>query len=131
MGAVSGWLGFRLARYLSAEVHQHSSNAPDCPVCFDEMLRLRHHSLLAPRDFDVSPYFAVIKPTLDAGFDFHALIWSSIDGPENLSPRNTSQTTSKAQETLNGKESFKFCVTGDAWTWLSRVEACCVLEPAS
>ena len=28
MGAVSGWLGFSLARYLSAEVHQHSSAPP-------------------------------------------------------------------------------------------------------
>jgi hypothetical protein len=28
MGTISGWLGFRLARYLSAEVHQHSSAPP-------------------------------------------------------------------------------------------------------
>jgi len=58
-------------------------DAPDCPACFAEILRLRHHSLFAPRDFDVSPYFAVVKPMLDAGFDFHALTWSSIDGEEN------------------------------------------------
>lgn len=33
-----------------------------------EVLHVRHHSLYAPRDFDVSPYFAVIKPTLELGW---------------------------------------------------------------
>ena len=35
----------------------------------------KHHSLLTPRDFDVSPYFAIIKPTVECGFDFHNLEW--------------------------------------------------------
>ena len=46
-----------------------------CPGCMDEILHVRHHSLFAPRDFDVSPYFAVIKPTLETGFDHRALTW--------------------------------------------------------
>lgn len=50
-------------------------DCPDCPHCVQEILKVRHHSLFAPRDFDVSPYFAVIKPSLGAGFDFHALNW--------------------------------------------------------
>lgn len=40
-----------------------------------EWLTVRHHSLFAPRDFDVSPYFKIVKPTLEAGFDPHALEW--------------------------------------------------------
>ena len=32
---------------------------------------MRHHSLFTPRDFDVSPYFSVIKPTIEVGFNFH------------------------------------------------------------
>jgi len=52
-----------------------NDDRPDCPACFNEILSVRHHSLFAPRDFDVSPYFQVIKPTLEAGFDFHALTW--------------------------------------------------------
>ncbi len=32
---------------------------------------MRHASLFAPRDFDVSPYFSVIKPTIEVGFNFH------------------------------------------------------------
>lgn len=51
------------------------SKDPMCPGCVDEILHVRHHSLFAPRDFDVSPYFAVIKPTLEAGFDHRTLTW--------------------------------------------------------
>jgi hypothetical protein len=41
-----------------------------------EILHIRHHSLYAPRDFDLSPYFEIIKPTLVAGFDHRTLMWS-------------------------------------------------------
>lgn len=51
------------------------AGSPDCPGCVEEVLQVRHHSLFAPRDFDVSPYFEVVKPTIAAGFDFHALQW--------------------------------------------------------
>jgi len=48
---------------------------PMCPGCMGEILHVRHHSLFVPRDFDVSPYFAVIKPTLASGFNHRALAW--------------------------------------------------------
>ena len=35
-----------------------------------EILDIRHYSLYAPRDFDISPYFAVVKPTIERGFDY-------------------------------------------------------------
>ncbi|MFN0116348.1 MAG: lipo-like protein [Paracoccaceae bacterium] len=41
-----------------------------------EILHIRHHSLYTPRDFDLSPYFAVIKPTIEAGFDYRTMTWS-------------------------------------------------------
>ena len=40
-----------------------------------EILHIRHHSLFAPRDFDLSPYFAIIKPTVEGGFDYRTLTW--------------------------------------------------------
>lgn len=40
-----------------------------------EILHIRHHSLFTPRDFDLSPYFEVIKPTLEHGFDYKRLEW--------------------------------------------------------
>ena len=35
----------------------------------------RHFTHFTPRDFDLSPYFQVIKPTLAKGFDPHSLQW--------------------------------------------------------
>jgi hypothetical protein len=44
-----------------------------------EILHIRHHSLFAPRDFDISPYFEIIKPTLDDDFDHRRLAWANND----------------------------------------------------
>jgi hypothetical protein len=41
-----------------------------------EVLHIRHHSLYTPRDFDISPYFATVKPTIEQGFDYRDLIWA-------------------------------------------------------
>lgn len=35
-----------------------------------EILHIRHHSLYTPRDFDLSPYFRIVKPTIEFGFDY-------------------------------------------------------------
>ena len=39
----------------------------------------RHYSHYVPRDFDLSPYFRVVKPSLELGFDFHKINWSEGD----------------------------------------------------
>ena len=43
---------------------------------YNEVLQIRHHSLYVPRDFDMSPYFNIVKPTLNGAFDPHTLEWS-------------------------------------------------------
>lgn len=51
----------------------------ECKHCREtvrEILHIRHHTLFTPRDFDVSPYFKVIKPTIETGFDFRQLDWN-------------------------------------------------------
>ena len=40
-----------------------------------EVLHIRHHSLFTPRDFDLSPYFEIVKPTIAHGFDYKRLEW--------------------------------------------------------
>ena len=50
-----------------------------------EILHIRHHSLFAPRDFDISPYFEVVKPTLVAGFDYRALTWADDQAADAIS----------------------------------------------
>lgn len=39
-------------------------------------LTARAYAHTVPRDFDVSPYFEIIKPTLQAGFDYRDLEWA-------------------------------------------------------
>jgi hypothetical protein len=48
-----------------------------------EILHIRHHSLFTPRDFDVSPFFAVVKPTIETGFDYKNIQWDRSPAPEH------------------------------------------------
>ncbi|HPD94171.1 MAG TPA: lipo-like protein [Pararhodobacter sp.] len=41
-----------------------------------QVWRPRSPTLIVPRDFDLSPYFAVVKPTLTHGFDHHRIPWA-------------------------------------------------------
>jgi len=38
-----------------------------------QIYHIKHHSLFTPRDFDVSPYFRIIKPTLEKGFEYQKM----------------------------------------------------------
>jgi hypothetical protein len=68
---------FQSVRYpILPDIETQPANRDDCPGCVEEILRIRHHSLFVPRDFDVSPYFQVIKPTLAHGFDYRRFKWS-------------------------------------------------------
>ncbi len=40
-----------------------------------ELMHIRHHSLFAPRDFDISPYFQIVKPELYTEFDYLTIDW--------------------------------------------------------
>ncbi|MDN3516449.1 lipo-like protein [Aquisalimonas lutea] len=44
--------------------------------CVQRTMRRRHHTLFTPRDFDISPYFAVVKPVLEHEFDPSTLPWA-------------------------------------------------------
>jgi hypothetical protein len=46
------------------------------PFVQGEIDHIRKKGLYTPRDFDVSPYFSILKPGLDDGFDYHSLIWA-------------------------------------------------------
>ena len=57
-----------------------------------EIFHIRHHSLFTPRDFDLSPYFKIIKPQLNPAFDHRRIDWEAeevadkthmIDPPRN------------------------------------------------
>jgi len=60
-----------------------------------EMLHIRHHSLFTPRDFDVSPFFAIIKPTIEHGFDYKVLRWGDRLEKTEVAPPQTSEKKPK------------------------------------
>jgi hypothetical protein len=43
-----------------------------------DILEIRHSSLYAPRDFDISPFFALVKPTIERGFDYRSMAWAHL-----------------------------------------------------
>src|SRR6056300_711588 len=45
------------------------------------LLYRRHFTHYTPRDFDLSPYFRIVKPTLEQGFDHRTLRWGNVDEP--------------------------------------------------
>ena len=68
---------FQSIRYpILPVIESAGADSPDCPGCMREILHVKHHSLFTPRDFDVSPYFQVLKPELPEDFDYHGLSWA-------------------------------------------------------
>jgi Permuted papain-like amidase enzyme, YaeF/YiiX, C92 family len=45
------------------------------------LLEIRHSSLYTPRDFDISPYFEVVKPTIVKGFNYKKMHWADLPLP--------------------------------------------------
>jgi hypothetical protein len=43
-----------------------------------DLLEIRHHSLYTPRDFDISPFFSIVKPTIETGFDYKQMMWDKL-----------------------------------------------------
>ncbi|MBI4292111.1 MAG: lipo-like protein [Betaproteobacteria bacterium] len=68
---------FESLRYpILPDVALEKSGDPVCKDCYREVLRIRHYSLYTPRDFDISPYFEVVKPILAYNFDYRGLAWA-------------------------------------------------------
>ncbi len=52
------------------------------PFVQSETDHIRKHGLYTPRDFDISPYFSVVKPVIVENFDYHTIKWA----PPNAGP---------------------------------------------
>lgn len=75
---------FQSIRYpILPEVTLEKTLDPDMEEIHQEILHIRHHSLYAPRDFDLSPYFMIVKPTLASGFDPHQITWRESESPQD------------------------------------------------
>jgi hypothetical protein len=68
-----------------------------------EILEIRHSSLYAPRDFDISPYFEVVKPTIVHGFDYKSMAWADVAATDadlivSLVPDERDMTAEEAED---------------------------------
>jgi hypothetical protein len=66
---------FGLVRYPILPTYRPAPPGSSDAAAQEELLQIRHHSLYVPRDFDISPYFAIVKPNLTHGFDYRKLHW--------------------------------------------------------
>jgi hypothetical protein len=55
---------------------EYTPPAPGAAEAQELLLHIRDYSLYTPRDFDISPYFEIVKPNLVHGFDYRALHWA-------------------------------------------------------
>jgi len=74
---------FASIRYpILPEIERQEPAEPAARQHHREILHIRHHSLYAPRDFDVSPFFRIVKPRLEHGFDHRRVIWHAEAGTD-------------------------------------------------
>jgi hypothetical protein len=79
---------FELVRYpILPHIEKHSERTQAGDYLEAEIYHIRHYSLYTPRDFDVSPYFAVVKPTIEAGFDYRSFRWTETSDVDLAMPR--------------------------------------------
>jgi hypothetical protein len=78
-----------------------------------DILEIRHSSLYAPRDFDISPYFQLVKPTIECGFDYRCIEWAhlpqtqepvpaALEAPADADADDDAAATSPAHQILLG-----------------------------
>lgn len=68
---------FQSVRYpILPRIERIPAKIAGCMDCYEEIHHIRHHSLFAPRDFDISPYFDVVKPRLHGAINPAELRWA-------------------------------------------------------
>jgi Permuted papain-like amidase enzyme, YaeF/YiiX, C92 family len=67
---------FESVRYPILPENVENAGYGIAPFVQSETDHIRKHGLYTPRDFDISPYFAVIKPVIVNKFNYHTLEWS-------------------------------------------------------
>lgn len=69
--------GFQAIKYpILPREHEACFGDTETP-CEEVVLESKHYSHFTPRDFDLSPYFKVVKPTIEADFDYKKLKWQN------------------------------------------------------
>jgi hypothetical protein len=72
---------FQSVRYPILPQARRADSDPDGPLAPqapDYWYTPQHFSLFTPRDFDLSPYFKVVKPTIEGGFEYLRFHWAPL-----------------------------------------------------
>jgi hypothetical protein len=70
---------FQASKYpILPMIREESADSPECPGCTQEIFTAREVSFFVPRDFDVSPYFEIVKPSMPKGFAHRAIVWEGV-----------------------------------------------------
>lgn len=69
-----------------------------------EMLQLRHSSLCAPRDFDISPYFQIVKPALVRNFNYRFSDWVDLTPPVMMQNGEARISVTATDSNLTGRD---------------------------
>lgn len=74
---------FQSINYPILPVHSGEDDT-DQPVVLGEVPRYykRHFTHFTPRDFDLSPYFQIVKPTIEHGFHYKDIDFAQLDEAE-------------------------------------------------
>jgi len=106
-----------------------------------EILHIRDSSLYMPRDFDISPYFEIVKPTIVHGFDYTALHWADkqkplqeVAGQFGIFPETKSPPlVPEAIDVVDDARSrHRMCQKGDRRTTVHRRgSSTCMLTPSA
>jgi len=84
---------FQRVRYpILPEIDRVAALRRDGKTRIREIHHIRHYSLFAPRDFDISPYFAIVKPMIEAGFDYRQIVWGDQLGEPAGQPSGTQRS---------------------------------------
>ena len=68
-----------------------------------EVLQIRHSSFCTPRDFDISPYFQIVKPSLVGNFNYKVVDWADLSAPPQAGGKaNVAQTSVPDRESSSG-----------------------------
>jgi len=80
---------FYAVRYPILPEYRRRRSDPGADEHNREILVIRHYSLYMPRDFDISPYFQVVKPTIECGFNYKGLRWEDQHPLAQVAPGTT------------------------------------------
>jgi hypothetical protein len=85
------------------------------------ILQIRDSSLYVPRDFDISPYFEIVKPMLEEGFDYKRVHWADLPA-QSEQYIGISRTSCKMRRQRCSQVSPSSRQSGGLWSALSNLE---------